>query len=163
MFCITYYVHVISVLSKSPFYHIYLTVCHNISHRQNFSPNQLTTLGFHMQVPTLMIMAYVIGIHGKKRHLNLVLISHKYSQRNSNLEITFCHRCKNFVSLQSEGSQYHTKHQKRYVSLWVYSRHTFYHITSWLHKGTQRFHIQVLVLVKIAYFQEKVTTTSVPI
>ena len=26
-----------------------------------------------------------------------------------------------------------------------------------------RFHIQVLVLLKIAYFQEKVTTTSVPI
>ena len=28
---------------------------------------------------------------------------------------------------------------------------------------TPRFHIQTLVLLKIAYFQEKVTTTSVPI
>ena len=28
---------------------------------------------------------------------------------------------------------------------------------------TSRFHIQVLVLVKIAYFQEKVTTIPVPI
>ena len=28
---------------------------------------------------------------------------------------------------------------------------------------TPRFHIQVLVLIKIALFQEKVTTTSVPI
>ena len=101
-----------------------------------FSPNQLTTLGFHIQIPILMIMASVIVIHGKKRPLNLVLISHKYSQRNSNLEITFCHRCENFVSLRSEGSQYHTKHQKRYFSLWVYSRRTFYHITSWLHKGS---------------------------
>ena len=103
MFCMTYYVHVISVLSKSPFYHIYLTVSHNISHRQNFSPNQLPTLGFHMQVPTLTIMAYVIGIHGKKRPLNLVLISHKYSQRNNNLGIKFCHRYESLFSLQSEG------------------------------------------------------------
>ena len=34
---------------------------------------------------------------------NLVLISHKYSQRNTNLGITFCQRCENLFSLQSEG------------------------------------------------------------
>ena len=32
MFYMTYYVHVISILSKSPFYHIYVTVGHNITH-----------------------------------------------------------------------------------------------------------------------------------
>ena len=68
-----------------------------------FSPNQLTTLGFHMQIPILMIMAYVVEIHGKKRPINLVLISHKYQQGNTNLKITFCHRCENLLSLQSEG------------------------------------------------------------
>ena len=41
--------------------------------------------------------------HRKKRPMNFVLISHKYSQRNTNLGITFCHRCENLFSLQSEG------------------------------------------------------------
>ena len=79
--------------AKVPFYHIYLTVSHNTTlgtKAHPFSPNQLTKLGFHMQVPILMIMAYVIGIHREKMPMNLVLISHKYSQRNTNLEITFC-------------------------------------------------------------------------
>ena len=56
-----------------------------------FSPNQLTTLGFYMQIPILMLMA----CHRKKRPINLVLISHKYSQRNTTLGITFCCRCEN--------------------------------------------------------------------
>ena len=30
-----------------------------------------------------MVMAYVTGIHGTKRSMNLVLISHKYLQRNT--------------------------------------------------------------------------------
>ena len=64
---------------------------------------QLTMLGFHMQISILMIIAYVIEIYGKKRPMNLVLISHKYLQRNTNLGITFCHRCENLFSLQSEG------------------------------------------------------------
>ena len=37
----------------------------------------------------------VFRIHAKKTPLNLVLISHKYSQRNTDLGITFCHRCEN--------------------------------------------------------------------
>ena len=37
----------------------------------------------------------VLRIHAKKRPLNLVLISHKYSQRNTDLGITFCHRYEN--------------------------------------------------------------------
>ena len=37
-----------------------------------------------MQIPRLMIMVYAIGIHGKKRPMNLVLIGHKYSQKNTN-------------------------------------------------------------------------------
>ena len=45
----------------------------------------------------------VLRIHAKKRPLNLVLISHKYSQRNTNLGIALCHRCENLFSLQSEG------------------------------------------------------------
>ena len=131
-------------LSKSPFYHIYVTVSHKITH--STKADMLTHM-FYLDTP--VFTAYYARVlhanpniddndihHRKKRPLNLVLISHKYSQRNSNLEITFCHRCENFVSLQSEGSQYHTKHQKRYVSPWVYSRRTFYHITSWLHKGS---------------------------
>ena len=83
-------------------------VSHNITGNTKadpFSPNQLTILGFHLQVPILMIMACIIRIHGKNRPMNLVLISHKYSQRNTNLEITFCHRCENLFSLQSEGYQ----------------------------------------------------------
>ena len=68
-----------------------------------FSPNQLATLGFHMQIRILMIMIYVIEIHGKRRPMSLVLINHKYSQRNTILEITFCQRCENLFSLQSEG------------------------------------------------------------
>ena len=34
-----------------------------------------------------MIMAYVIGIYGKKRPVNLVLITHKYSQGNTNTDM----------------------------------------------------------------------------
>ena len=45
----------------------------------------------------------VLRIHAKKRPLNLVLISHKYSQRNNNLGIKFCHRYESLFSLQSEG------------------------------------------------------------
>ena len=67
-----------------------------------FSTNQLTALGFYMQIPILIIMEYVTEIHGKRRSMNLVLISHKYSQRNTNLGITFCHRCENLFSLQPE-------------------------------------------------------------
>ena len=37
------------------------------------------------------------------------------------------------------------------------------HLLPYNQLTTPRFHIQVLLLVKIAYFQEKVTTTSVPI
>ena len=44
-----------------------------------------------------------IEAHGKKRPMNSVLISHKYSQRNTNLGITLCRRCENLFSLQSEG------------------------------------------------------------
>ena len=90
-----YYVHVISVFEWSLFY-----VSQNITHSTKahpFSPNQLTTLGFCMQVPILMIMAYVIGIQGKKRPLNLVLISHKYSQRiftlHSVKDVKTCFHC----------------------------------------------------------------------
>ena len=68
-----------------------------------FSPNRLTPLVFHMQIPILMRMTYVIGIHGKKAPMNLILISNKYSQRNTNLGITICLRCENLFSLQSEG------------------------------------------------------------
>ena len=32
MLYMTYYVHVISVLSKIPFYHIYVTVSHKVTH-----------------------------------------------------------------------------------------------------------------------------------
>ena len=56
-----------------------------------------------MQISILMIIAYIIEIYGKKMPTNLVLISHKYSQRNTNLGITFCQRCENLFSLQSEG------------------------------------------------------------
>ena len=35
--------------------------------------------------------------------MNLVLTNHKYSQRNTNLEIKFCHRCENV--LQSEDQE----------------------------------------------------------
>ena len=65
-----------------------------------FSPNQLTTLEFHMQIPILMVMANVIEIHRKKRPMNLVLISHKYPEINTNLGITFFHRCENLFLLQ---------------------------------------------------------------
>ena len=56
-----------------------------------------------MQIAILMVMAYIIGVHGKKRPMNLVLISHKYSQRNTNLGIALCRRCENLFLLQSEG------------------------------------------------------------
>ena len=79
----------------------YVDPCFTQTHP--FSPNQLTILGFPMQIPILMIMAYIIAIHGEKRPMNLVLISQKYSQRNTNLGIKFCHRCENLFSLQSEG------------------------------------------------------------
>ena len=84
---------------KSPFCYISVTVSHNITHSTKadmlthmfYLDTRLFTqpLGFHMQIPILMIMAYVIGIHGKKRPMNLVLINYKYSQRNANLGITF--------------------------------------------------------------------------
>ena len=103
-------------INKSPFYHIYVTVSHNMTHSTEadmlnhmfyldkpFSPNQLTTLWFHMQIPILIIMAYVKETNRKKRPMNLVLISHKYSKRNTNLGITFCYRCENLFSLKSEG------------------------------------------------------------
>ena len=70
----TYYVHVIKVSVIGV-----INVSHNITHSTKadmltymfylntpFSPNQLTTLAFHMQMPILMIMGYIIGIHGKK-------------------------------------------------------------------------------------------------
>ena len=44
--------------------------------------------------------------------MNLVLISHKYSQRNTNLGITCCRRCENLFLLQSEGSE--IKRMKNY-------------------------------------------------
>ena len=73
MFYVTYYAHVISVLSKSPFYHIYVTVSHKITHSTKadmlthmfyldttpFHINQLTAVGFYMQIPILMIMAHI--------------------------------------------------------------------------------------------------------
>ena len=100
-------------LSKSPFYHIYVTVSHNITRSTKadmlthmFYQDQLTTLTtleFHMQIPILMIMANVIEIHGKKKPMNMVYISYKYSQRNTKLGITFFYRCQNLFSLQSEG------------------------------------------------------------
>ena len=106
------YVHVISVLSKSPFYHIYVTLSQKITHSTKadmlthmfyldtpLSLNQLTTLGFYIKIQ-MLIMVHIIA---KKRPMNLVLISHKYSQRNTNLRIIFCYRCENLFSLQSEG------------------------------------------------------------
>ena len=64
-----------------------------------FSPNQYYTRVLHAN-PNIDDNGIC---HRKKRPMNLVLISHKYSQRNTNLEITFCHRCENLFSLQSEG------------------------------------------------------------
>ena len=51
-----------------------------------------------MEIPIMMIMTYIIGIHGKKRPMNLVLISHKYSQRNTKglhvvTDVKTCFRC----------------------------------------------------------------------
>ena len=111
MFYTTYFVHVIIVLSKSPFYHIYVTVSHKITH--STKADMLTHM-FYLDTP--LFTAYYTRVlhanpniddngicHRKKGPMNLVLISHKYSQKNTSLGITFCHRCENLFSLQAEG------------------------------------------------------------
>ena len=48
MFYVTYYAHVISVLSKSPFYHIYVTVSHKIT--RSIKADTLTHV-FYLDTP----------------------------------------------------------------------------------------------------------------
>ena len=127
-----------------------------------------------MQNPILIIMAYVIGIHGKKRAISLALISHKYSQRNTNLGIMFCHRCENqkvkklnavwkiMVLVKNWGkpivvktTNFHiyltvshniTQSTKKDMLTYVFLQGTYNQLT------TPRFYVQVLVLFNTAYF-----------
>ena len=62
-----------------------------------------------------MIMADVIEIHRKKKPMNLALVSHKYSLRNTKLGITFFHRCENLFWLRSRNQTLSKK-------LWFYSK-----------------------------------------
>ena len=65
----------------------------NVSPTHPFSPNQLTTLGFHIVNP------YIDndGILARKGPM----ISNKCPQRNTKLGIKFFHRHKNLFSMQS--------------------------------------------------------------
>ena len=67
-----------------------------------FSPNQLTTLGLHMQNSILIKEAYFIGIHKRKKSMILVLISNKSSETINKLGIIFRHRCQSLFSLELE-------------------------------------------------------------
>ena len=100
---------------KTTFHHIYVTVSHNVTHSTIADMliymfyldtpllNQLTTPGLHMQVSAWMIMTFFIKIKGEKRPINLVLVSHKYLQRNTNFGIKFCHGSLSLLLLQSES------------------------------------------------------------
>ena len=90
---------------KTTFHHIYVTGSHNVTH-STIAPsslNPLSTPGLHMQVPAWMIMTFFIKIKGEKRPINLVLVSHKYLQRNTNFGIKFCHGSLSLLLLQSES------------------------------------------------------------
>ena len=74
-----------------------------------------------MQVPAWRMMIFVIRIKGEKRPVNLVLVSHKYSQRNTNLGIKFCcGRLWNWMLF--EKLLFYTKKGANHIKA------TFYHI-----------------------------------